>query len=309
MLAMNPALRENTYSAVGAIFLDPDPTTLQGVVAFGAFLRYWSYGSQGHASGRKRRIRHADMDNRLASRRQGGAVTDYIASEEAEMYREDAQQAREYSRRLKRFGALGDLTEEEAILYAQIVSEEAYHAEEQYRASDSAADASLSTASSYSEKYEAATPDLGMSGLLEARGEAESEYEQQIQQAIRLSLMESDDNEGGQSPVEAWRGNSSGDFDIPLNVKCKPESSKKGKQPESGSSSHTPVDGPSWQATTEDEDLAIALSLSMQDQGGNSPPPSSDIDAELGVQREEFPSLPGDGVGKGKGKGKSVQRW
>lgn len=311
MLAMNPALRENTYSAVGAIFLDPDPTTLQGVVAFGAFLRYWSYGSQGHASGRKRRIRHADMDNRLASRRQGGAVTDYIASEEAEMYREDAQQAREYSRRLKRFGALGDLTEEEAILYAQMVSEEAYHDEEHQRASDSAADASLSTASSYSEKYESVTPDLGMSGLLETRGKAESEYEQQIQQAIALSLMESDDNEGGQSPVEAWRGNGSGDFDFPLNVKYnKPESSTKGKQPESGSSSHTPVDGPLWQNTTEDEDLAIALSLSMQDQGGNSPPPSSsDIDAGLGIHREEFPSLPGDGVGKGKGKGKSVQRW
>ncbi|PNP41774.1 hypothetical protein TGAMA5MH_06367 [Trichoderma gamsii] len=316
MLAMNPALRENTYSAAGAIFLDPDPTTLQGVVAFGAFMRYWSYGSQGHAAGRKRRIRHADMDNRLASRRQGAAVTDYIASEEAEMYREDAQQAREYSRRLKRFGALGDLTEEESILYAQMVSEEAFHTEEQRRTSDSAADASLDTASSVSENLEVVTPDLSMSGLStsEANGEAESEYEQQIQQAIRLSLMGGVDNEGGQSqsPIDTSRGNSSGDFEFPINVKYKPESSKKGKQPESSSpsSSHTPVGGPSWQTTNEDEDLAIALSLSMQDQGGNSPPPSSsDMDAGLGIQREQFPSLPSDGVGKGKEKGKSVQRW
>ncbi|PTB45809.1 hypothetical protein M441DRAFT_34389 [Trichoderma asperellum CBS 433.97] len=312
MLVMNPALRENTYSAVGAIFLDPDPTTLQGVVSFGAFLRYWSYGSQGHAAGRKRRVRHADMDNRLASRRQGAAVTDYIASEEAEMHREDEQQAREYSRRLKRFGALGDLTEEEAILYAQMVSEEAYHAEEQRRASDSAADASLDTASSFSENtVETVTPDPSIvePSASEANGVAESEYEQQIQQAIRLSLMESVGNEGGQSPIETSRGNSSGDFDLPVNVKYKPESSKKGKQSESGSpsSSHTPVGGPLWQTTSEDEDLAIALSLSMQDQGGYSPPPSSDPDVGLGAQHEEFPSLPGDGFGKGKGK--TVQRW
>lgn len=315
MLAMNPALRENTYSAVGAIFLDPDPTTLQGVVAFGAFLRYWSYGSQGYAAGRKRRVRHADMDNGVASRRQGAAVTDYIASEEAEMYREDAQQAREYSRRLKRFGALGDLTEEEAIRYAQMVSEETLHAEEQHRASDSAADASFDTTSSFSEDIlEIVTPDLSMSGQSAAEADRadEGEYELQIQQAIRLSLMESVGNEDGQSPGETSRWNSSGDFDYPVMVKYKPESSKKGKQPESSSppSSHTPVSGPSWQITNEDEDLAIALSLSMQDQGDNSPPPSSsDMDAELGIQREEFPSLPGDGVGKGKGKGKSVQRW
>ncbi|KAL7921653.1 hypothetical protein ACQKWADRAFT_294897 [Trichoderma austrokoningii] len=309
MLLMNPALQENTYSAVGAIFLDPDPTTLQGVVSFGAFLRYWSYGSQGHAAGRKRRVRHADMDNRLASRRQGAAVTDYIASEEAEMHREDAQRAREYSRRLKRFGALGDLTEEEAILYAQMVSEEAYHFEEQLRASDSAADASLDTASSFSgNTVETVTPDPSIVGpsASEANGVAESEYEQQIQQAIRLSLMESVNNEGGHSPVETSRGNSSGDFDFA--VKHKPESSsRKGKLSVSGSpsSSHTPVGGPSWQTTTEDEELAMALSLSMQDQGGSSPPQHpSDAD-----EHEEFPSLPGDGVGKGKGKGKSVQRW
>lgn len=193
-----------------------------------------------------------------------------------------------------------------------MVSEEAYHAKEQRRASDSAADASLDTASSFSENtVETVTPDPSIIGpsASEANGVAESEYEQQIQQAIRLSLMESVGNEGGQSPLETSRGNSSGDFDLPVNIKYKPESSKKGKQSKSGSpsSSHTPVGGPSWQTTTEDEDLAIALSLSMQDQGGHSPPPSSDTEADLGIQHEEFPSLPEDGAGKGKGK--SVQRW
>lgn len=312
MVVMNPALQENTYAAVRAIYLDPDPTTLQGVVSFGAFLRYWSYGSNGHAAVRKRRVRHSDIDTRLASRRQGGAVSDYIASEEAEMHRENEQRAREYSRRLKRFGALGDLTEEEAILYAQMVSEEAFHAEEQRRASDSAADASLDTASSLSENtVETLTPDPSIVGPSSsgANAPAEDEYEQQIQQAIRLSLMEGVNNDVAQSPIESSRGNSSGDFDFPVNVSYKLKSGKKGKTSESSSpsASHTPIGGPSWRTTTEDEDLALALSLSMQDQGGYSPPPSSHADTGLGIRHDEFPSLPGDGVGKAKGKG--VQRW
>lgn len=311
MLVMNPAMDENTYAAVRAIYLDPDPTTLQGVVSFGAFLRYWSYGSNGHTAGRKRRVRHTDMDARLASRRQGHAVSGYIASEEAEMRRENEQQAREHTRRLKRFGALGDLTEEEAILYAQMVSEEAYHVEEQRRASDSAADASLDTASSVSENtVSTLTPDPSVAGpsASESNGVAEDEYEQQIQQAIRLSLMEGVNND---VPLESSRGNSSGDFDFSVNVKYKPKVGKKGKQSESGSpsASYTPVGGPSRYTTTEDEDLALALSLSMQDQGGYSSPPQQPSDAELAleIQHEEFPSLPGEGVGKGKGK--SVQRW
>ncbi|KAL6836772.1 hypothetical protein J3E69DRAFT_322471 [Trichoderma sp. SZMC 28015] len=314
MLVMNPAMDENTYAAVRAIYLDPDPTTLQGVVSFGAFLRYWSYGSNGHTAGRKRRVRHTDMDARLASRRQGHAVSGYIASEEAEMHREDEQRAREHTRRLKRFGALGDLTEEEAILYAQMVSEEAYHVEEQRRASDSAADASLDTASSVSENtVSTLTPDPSVAGpsASESNGVAEDEYEQQIQQAIRLSLMEGVNNDVAQSPLDTSRGNSSGDFDFSVNVKYKPKAGMKGKQSESGSPSanHTPVGGPSRYTTTEDEDLALALSLSMQDQGGYSSPPQQPSDAELAleIQHEEFPSLPGEGVGKGKGK--SVQRW
>ncbi|KAL7788939.1 hypothetical protein V8C37DRAFT_387311 [Trichoderma ceciliae] len=312
MLAMNPALREDSYSAVRAICLDPDPTTLQGVVSFGAFLRYWSYGSQGHATGRKRRVRHSDMDARLASRRQGAAVSDYIASEEAEMHRENEQQARECNRRLKRFGALGDLTEEEAILYAQMVSEEAFHAQEQRRASDSAADASLDTASSFSENtVETLTPDPSVIGpsASETNGVIEDEYEQQIQQAIRLSLLEGVNNDVEQSPLESSRGNSSGDFDLSVNVKYSHVGVKKGKQSESSSppTSHTPIGGPSWQTATEDEDLALALSLSMQDQGRFSSPPSSDTDVGLGIQQDEFPSLPDDGIGEGKGKG--VQRW
>ncbi|KAL6861077.1 hypothetical protein J3F83DRAFT_747284 [Trichoderma novae-zelandiae] len=316
MLVMNPALQEETYSAAKAIYLDPDPTKLQGVVSFGAFLRYWSYGSNGHAAGRKRRVRHADMDARLASRRQGHAVSGYIASEEAEMRRDDQQQAREHNRRLKRFGALGDLTEEEALLYAQMVSQETYHVEEQRRASDSAADAGLDTASSFSENtVETLTPDPSVVGpsASETSGVVEDEYEQQIQQAIRLSLLEGVNNGVGQSPMESSRGNSSGDFDIPVNVKYKPQGGRRGKQSGSSgspSANHTPVGGPSRMSTAEDEDLALALSLSMQDQGGYSPPgvlSMANACLEAGDEQAEFPSLSGEGKGKGKGKG--PQRW
>ncbi|KAK5998288.1 hypothetical protein PT974_00662 [Cladobotryum mycophilum] len=301
MLAMNPTLLEANYSAVGAIFLDPDPTVLQGVVSFGALLRYWSYSSSSHLTGRKKRARHSEMDSRLASRRQGGAVTGYIAAEEAELRRETEQRARERTRLLKRFGALGDLSEEEAILYAQMVSEEAYLVEEQRRASDSAPDASLDTASSFSENtVETWTPDPSVArpSASEVNGGSgnEDEYEQQIQQAIRLSLMES-----VSEPPQSSQGASPGD--VGFTIKYKSKGGKKGKQSAAGSpsNSYTSVSGSAHPTTTtEDEDLALALSLSMQDQGGYSP---SDVDS--GARHGGFPSLPGNGAGKGKG----VQRW
>ncbi|OAQ86691.1 F-box and WD domain-containingprotein [Purpureocillium lilacinum] len=312
MMVMNPALREGSYSAVGAIYLDPDPTTLRGVLSFGAFMRFWTYSSANHPAGRKRRLRHSDVHGRLASRRLGGAVSGYIAAEEAELRRENEQRAREQTRLRRRFGvgALGDLTEEEALRYAQMVSEEAYLQDEQRRASDSAADASLDTASSVSETtVDTVTPEPSVTDASPqvniAATDDESEFEQQIQQAIRLSLLEGV-NDLGQSP----RGNSSGDFEYAITVK--PKGSKKGKNSGSASSSpasHTPINdlaaGSSRPAANEDEDLAIALSLSMQDQT-SSPPRASVVSAVgPGEQQDEFPPLKSEGVGKGKG----VMRW
>lgn len=300
MMTMNPALREGSYSAVGAIYLDPDPTVLRGVVSFGAFLRYWAYSSKGHPTGRKRRLRHSDIHGRTVSRRLGGAVAGYIAAEEAELRQENEQRARELTRLRQRFGlgALGDLTEEEAMRYAQMVSEEAYALDEQRRASDSAADASLDTASSFSEtSADTVTPEPSVTGPTPPTNvvtDDEEDYEQQIQQAIRLSLMEGV-NDLGQSP----RGNSSGDYEF--SVKYKAKGGKKGKRSgsTSPSASNTPMmgsgAGPSTAAAVEDDDLALALSLSMQDQE------QSYMDA----QQDEFPALETEGVGKGKG----VRRW
>jgi hypothetical protein len=312
MMTMNPALREGNYSRVGAIFLDPDPTVLRGVVSFGAFMRYWAYSSTGHPTGRKRRMRHHDIHGRAASRRIGGKVAGYIAAEEAELRRENEQRAREQTRLRKRFGlgALGDLTEGEAMRYAEMLSEEAYQLDEHRRTSDSAADGGLDTASSFSEtSLDTVTPEPSIADPTPPTNivtDDEDEYEQQIQQAIRLSLLEGV-NDLGQSP----RGNSSGEYEFAVTYKPK-VNNKKGKRSTSTSpsASHTPMNNPrkgpsvaSPFTTTEDEDLAIALSLSMQDQPAIA---SADSLMMSTVHDEDaFPTLDTEGVGKGKG----VRRW
>ncbi|KAF4949350.1 hypothetical protein FSARC_13500, partial [Fusarium sarcochroum] len=294
MMTMNPTLDESTYSAVGAIYLDPDPTVLRGVVSFGAFLRYWAYSSAAHASGRKRRLRHSDVHGRLSSRRQGGAVTGFIAAEEAEIKRENEQKAREQNRLRNRFGvgALGDLTEEEAIRYAQMVSEEAFAFEEHRRTSDSAADASLDTASTFSETtVDTVTPEPSVTDLVTppsastdnvGQAPVEDDYEQQVQQAIRLSLMEGV-NENGTSPQAA----SSGDYEFSLTYK--PKLGKKMKSSGTGSPGASKTGGSSH-AEPRDYDLELALKLSMEDQG------LSTSDVGLGVHHEEFPALETEGV-------------
>ncbi|KAF4444884.1 f-box wd-repeat pof10 [Fusarium acutatum] len=304
MVTMNPTLDESTYSAVGAIYLDPDPTVLRGVVSFGAFLRYWAYSSASHASGRKRRFRHSDVHGRLASRRQGGAVIDFIAAEEAEIKRENEQKAREQNRLRNRFGvgALGDLTEEEALRYAQMVSEEAFLFEEQRRTSDSAADASLDTASTFSEAttVDTVTPEPSVSDMITPPSAStdkvelapvEDDYEQQIQQAIRLSLMEGV-NDNPPSPQAA----SSGDYEFSLTYK--PKSGRKNKTSGTVSPGFFKA-GSSNNIESRDYDLKLALKLSMEEQGLSAFGASSD------VQRNEFPALETEGFGKGKG----VQRW
>ncbi|WXC63992.1 hypothetical protein SNK03_009796 [Fusarium graminearum] len=303
MMTMNPTLNESTYSAVGAIYLDPDPTVLRGVVSFGAFLRYWAYSSASHASGRKRRLRHTDVHGRLASRRQDGKVTGFIAAEEAEIQRDNEIKAREQNRLRNRFGVgtLGDLTEEEALRYAQMVSEEAFLFEELRRTSDSAADASLDTASTFSETtVDTVTPEPSVTDMITppsastdniGRAPVEDDYEQQIQQAIRLSLMEGV-NENGPSPQVV----DSGDYEFSLTYK--PKSNKKTKASRSVSPGASKVES-SGHPGLMDYDLELALKLSMEDQG------LYPTEADLGFQYEEFPTLETEGIGKGKG----VQRW
>lgn len=327
ILHANPALQHVNYFAVGAIMLDPDPSVLRGVLSFGTFVRFWTYSSTNQAPGRKRRLRHSDVHGRLSTRRLGGTVNSYIAAEEAELRQEQESRSRELARLRSRFGVgLGDLTEEEAIRYAEMISEEAFLQEELRRtsASDTASSADIGEARSSTGSVETITPEPSISGtspgassgagsLPPLQEETDDDYEAQIQRAIRLSLMEGV-NDAGQSPRE----NRSTGYEFEVKIKPKKDK-KKGKGSASASPSAltpTPM-GPHGESSQgfdgfvhgdvgvdEDDDLALALRLSLMEEearnrSGGGP---HDQDAGLGIQGEDFPYLEVTGKGKGKGK-------
>lgn len=314
ILNANPALRHADYSACPAIFIDPDATSLRGILCFGTFVRYWAYSSTAQTIGRKRRLRHSDIHGRMTSRRQGDAVLGYIAAEEAELRQEEEHRVREQARLRNRFGVgLGDLTEEEAMRYAQMISEEAFMMDEHRRtsASDTGSAADIGDTNSSLGSPDTVTPDPSLSGqspsidispATDIMTPDDDEFEQQIQRALRLSLMENVDDMG-QSP---W-ANSSTDFEF--NVKYKPHKGKR-SMPASRSSSqaHTPLpqggqsSGQSWRAMASpnigediDEDLALALRLSLEDEEQR----KYAQDIGLGIDDDGFPSLDVDGKGKG----------
>ncbi|RYO81057.1 hypothetical protein DL766_010370 [Monosporascus sp. MC13-8B] len=306
ILTVNPALRNSNLSTVGAIHLDPGPTILRGIVAFGAFVRYWSYSSSGQATGRKRRLRHSDVHGRTTGRRHGGGVKGYIAAEAEELRAEEEIEARERTRLRARFGVgLADLTEEEALQYAEMISQEAFLLDEQRRtsASDTGSAADFDTTSTTS-SADTITPDPSMTSFsppvassgpsVQATNE-ESDFELQIQAALRLSLLESADDAG-----QSAQGNSSGEFEFPIIYK-----EKQGKRPSSTppSSSHSPMlqrAGSSSRAVVTDpdadDDLQFALKLSLAEEESR----KASL-AEFGP-KDQFPPLESRVAGKGKRK-------
>lgn len=314
LLNANPILRQADYSTCSAIFLDPDPTSLRGILCFGTFVRYWTYSSAAQTVGRKRRLRNSDVHGRLASRRQGHAVKGYIAAEEAELRSEKEHSLREDARLRNRFGVgIADLTEEESIRYAQMISEEAFLADEQRRtsASDTGSTADIGESISTPGSLDTVTPDQSLSGRSPVTGISsaiansppaeDDDFEQQIQRALRLSLMEGV-GEIGQSPP----ANSSAEFEF--QVKYKPQKSKR-STPTSriSSQTHTPVtqsgqtpghSGKSKESPTTgldiDEDLALALRLSLQEQEQHN---AQDI--RMNGDVDAFPPLESSGKGKG----------
>ncbi|KAI0447069.1 hypothetical protein F4803DRAFT_500954 [Xylaria telfairii] len=309
LLALNPTLGETSFSAVGAIYLDPDPTILHGIVAFGTFVRYWAYSSSHQATGRKRRLRHSDVHGRLSGRRHGGGVKGYIAAEAEELRDEQRHKAREQARLRSRFGVgINNLSEEEALRYAEMISQESFLLDERRRTStsDTGSAADLDTASTTG-SLDTITPDPSVTDVSPPTGNthtaietmSENEYELQIQTAIRLSLLEGVDDLG-RSP----RGHSSSEFDGPITFK-----EKRGKRSSSGSlsrspsSSRTPMVKRAGSSSTAmnalsvvDDDLELALQLSLAEEE------SRKTMVGLQTSGDEFPPLGGDGSGKGKGK-------
>lgn len=317
ILNANPALRHADYSTCPAIFLDPDPTILRGILCFGTFVRYWTYSSTLQSLGRRRRPHHSNVHGKLTSRRQGDAVMGYIAAEEAELRREERDSAREDARLRKRFGVgLGDLTEEEAITYAQMVSEEAFLLDEQRRtsASDNGSAADIGENTSSFGSLDTVTPEPSMAGWSPPSGTApaagstkappddDDDYEQQIQRALRLSLMEGV-NEAGQSP----RASSSTDFEF--HVRYKPTKEKRSTSVAgTASQSHTPsqqggrASSQSWGTSPlpnhvdeVDDDLALAIRLSLEEEEQR----QQSQNTGLGIEEDGFPPLETSGKGKG----------
>ena len=178
--------------AAGAIALDPDPTTLRGIVSLGAHLRYWSFGSQGTDAYRrqKRRARGAARGSNVGpdhyTAKGRSALLDQIVDEQRE-YRQDEKEARQERNRLQnRFGVglLGHgATDEEMLAYATMLSQEAARTDE-VRRSSCAASASGST------PRDASSSPLAHVALPAAVA-AGGDYDAEMAEAIRLSLEES----------------------------------------------------------------------------------------------------------------------
>ncbi|KAL2761256.1 hypothetical protein ACRALDRAFT_1025694 [Sodiomyces alcalophilus JCM 7366] len=311
MLTMNPTLPADNYPAARAIALDLDPTNLRGVVSFGAFLRYWAYSATRYPPGRKRRLRHSDIHGRLPGRRQGVKVTGFIAAEAAELRHEQARQSQEQARLRNRFG-VGALTEDEAIQYAQMISEEAFKIDELRRttasSTESAADTSFDSALLFSESpVSTMIPEPSVTGISSSifnrppTVAEETQYDMQVQQALRLSLLEGVDDHG-----RAPRNIGSGDNEDPIihemTAMGPSARSESTSPPNSHVVSMANIGSSRREATTypqDEADLALALKLSLREYKTTA---NNRAVRDSIIRQEEFPALDFQGKGKGKGK-------
>lgn len=175
--------------AAGAVYLDPDPTILRGVVSLGAHLRYWSYSSLATDQYKsiKRRLRRSGRSgNHGADRFPGtarGALKDYIANEKLDLEQDKKEKRKEGERLAGRFGLdlLGPgATEDELLAYATLLSEEsAVSDEEKRKSSPSGSNQDLSDALKGKHRDNEQIPVL------------HEEEDADLAEAIRLSLKDS----------------------------------------------------------------------------------------------------------------------
>lgn len=184
--------------AAGAVYLDPDPTILRGVVSLGAHLRYWSYcsiASEQYKSNKRRFRRSGRTGNHVAERFSGtarGTLKDYIANEKLDLEQDKKDKRKERERLAGRFGldllGLG-ASEDEVLAYATLLSEESAVSDEEKR------------------KNSPSNSKQGLSGSLK-HGDRDAvhfpvmheEEDADLAEAIRLSLQES--HRGSQSDFD-----------------------------------------------------------------------------------------------------------
>jgi hypothetical protein len=258
--------------AAGAIIIDPDPTVLRGMVSLGTHLRYWSYSSTtaDKYSSRKRRLRRSgergsnNAPDRFTNTGRG-ALMDYIATEQEDLKKEKQRRAREDARLRGRFGVgLGGLSEEEALRYAEMISQETFQRDQERRTSDAGyiADSgeSSSTPGQTAWSSETVTPDGSVTGHVPSpKYKTDDEFDHDIEEAIRLSLIDGLDD-GGRSP----RASGSGEYDIPIIFKKKKSKRSASSSPSTSQASRSRTKGSvgmMGEVAADDLDFALRLSL------------------------------------------------
>ncbi|EKV15697.1 Cyclin-like F-box [Penicillium digitatum] len=280
----------NNYYATGAICLDTDPTVLRGMVSLGTHLRYWSYSSSeaDQYKSSKRRLRHPLRGGNGVGEGQRfhssgrGAIEDFIEDERVDMERQKISDEKERAHLSARFGIdlLGpDIDEEQLLLYAQLLSEEACSGD-----AEKPTDSATISGSATSASVDTVGPSSLGSGEISSSSSpyqipTDENDDDELAEAIRLSLL---DAQGvGQTSS------------IPIKY------AKGGYPPRQPSFGAGEAEGSRQQ---EMDDLEFAIQLSLAE--GKS---REDGDGKW----EEFPCLapgpiPVSSLGKGKGKERAV---
>lgn len=292
----------NLYAA-GAITIDPDPTVLRGMVSLGTHLRYWSYSSTAadQVSSKKRKIRRSNErgsnggPDRFSSTGRG-ALMDYIATEQEELKKEKERRHREEVRLHGRFGVgFAGMTDEEALRYAEMMSQETFQKDQERALSDVEVTASSSAQLQSAFSSDTVTPDGSVAGQSSPpkKYKTEDELEHDIEEAIRLSLLDGVDD-GGRSP----RASGSGEYDIPIIYKQKKSRRSASSSPSTSQASRSRAKLPSskMKGPIAVDDLEFALQLSLAEEQSR----------RMESTGDEFPMLEDVNEVKGKGKGRAV---
>ncbi|KAF1966024.1 hypothetical protein BU23DRAFT_518664 [Bimuria novae-zelandiae CBS 107.79] len=269
----------NMYAA-GAIVLDPDPTVLRGAVSVGNQIRYWSYSSSAadQYKSSKRRLRHSERGSNNAGERVVGAtrlnLKNYIDDEKHELERDTVERRKRADRLAGRFGIdlLG--SEEEALAYATMLSQETMQMDEaKRRESESSFATSSDTVTHEPSAAQSSSPTMAIDPELDA----------DIAEAIRLSLQD--------SPATGMYGSGSSALDDEWDIPVKYAKGKKSGSPTRASRAGG-VSGSS--NDKEMDELEFALQLSLAEEASRK---------EVEAVDDAFPPLsPLAGSGKGKGK-------
>lgn len=239
--------------AAGSICLDPDPTSLRGMVSLGSHLRYFSYSSQAadQYKGSKRRLRRSERGSYQGGDRFSGtgrgALKDYIANEKLELEREKRTRRKEEERLAGRYGIdlLGPgATEDEIMAYATLLSEEAAK-DDELRRKSSSDDSSSDT--------------ITEEAVASPASSTQEEVDGDMAEAIRLSLQESN---GFRASNLGYGDASASSFTVRY---AKSKTSSPSRSPPSNSSSTTVSESKGTASTPVEElrDFNYALHLSQ----------------------------------------------